>query len=38
MKLIVAIIKPFKITEVKNALQEAGVSRMTVAEVKGFGR
>ncbi|MCL5270611.1 MAG: P-II family nitrogen regulator [bacterium] len=38
MKLIVAIIKPFKITEVKNALNEIGVSRMTVSEVKGYGR
>ena len=38
MKLIVAIIKPFKITEIKNALQEIGANRMTVAEVKGYGR
>jgi nitrogen regulatory protein P-II 2 len=38
MKLVVAIIKPFKISEVKNALSEIGITRMTVAEVKGFGR
>ncbi|TAK92872.1 MAG: P-II family nitrogen regulator [Verrucomicrobia bacterium] len=38
MKKIEAIIKPFKLTEVKDALQEAGVSGMTVTEVKGFGR
>lgn len=38
MKLIVAIIKPFKITEVKDALNEIGVNRMTVSEVKGYGR
>lgn len=38
MKLIIAIIKPFKITEVKNALNEIGVNRMTVTEVKGYGR
>jgi nitrogen regulatory protein P-II 1 len=38
MKLIVAIIKPFKLEEVKEALSEAGVEGMTVTEVKGFGR
>lgn len=38
MKLVVAIIKPFKISEVKSALSEIGVTRMTVAEVKGYGR
>jgi nitrogen regulatory protein PII len=38
MKLILAIIKPFKITEVKQALSELGVNRMTVSEVKGYGR
>ncbi len=38
MKLIVAIIKPFKLTEVKEALNEIGVTRMTVSEVKGYGR
>ncbi|HSL98522.1 MAG TPA: P-II family nitrogen regulator [Candidatus Limnocylindria bacterium] len=38
MKKIEAIIKPFKLDEVKNALQEIGVSGMTVTEVKGFGR
>ncbi len=38
MKLIEAIIKPFKLDEVKSALVEAGVKGMTVSEVKGFGR
>jgi nitrogen regulatory protein P-II 1 len=38
MKKIEAIIKPFKIEEVKEALQEIGISGMTVTEVKGFGR
>jgi nitrogen regulatory protein P-II 2 len=38
VKLVVAIIKPFKITEVKHALSELGVNRMTVSEVKGYGR
>jgi nitrogen regulatory protein P-II 1 len=38
MKLIVAIIKPFKLEEVKAALAEVGVEGMTVTEVKGFGR
>jgi nitrogen regulatory protein PII len=38
MKKIEAIIKPFKLDEVKNALQELGISGMTVVEVKGFGR
>ncbi|HTZ20063.1 MAG TPA: P-II family nitrogen regulator [Opitutaceae bacterium] len=38
MKLIIAIIKPFKVEEVKSALTEAGFAGMTVAEVKGFGR
>jgi len=38
MKLIVAIIKPFKLTDVKEALTELGELRMTVSEVKGFGR
>ncbi len=38
MKLIEAIIKPFKLDEVKSALIEAGVKGMTVTEVKGFGR
>jgi len=38
MKKIEAIIKPFKLDEVKNTLQEIGVSGMTVTEVKGFGR
>jgi nitrogen regulatory protein P-II 2 len=38
MKLIVAIIKPFKLDEVRAALSEIGISGMTVTEVKGFGR
>ena len=38
MKKIEAIIKPFKLEEVKEALSEAGVEGMTVSEVKGFGR
>ncbi len=38
MKLVTAIIKPFKLDEVKDALTEAGVQGMTVSEVKGFGR
>ena len=38
MKKIVAIIKPFKLDEVKEALGEIGVSGMTITEVKGFGR
>jgi nitrogen regulatory protein P-II 1 len=38
MKKIEAIIKPFKLTEVKDALHEIGVTGMTVTEVKGFGR
>ncbi|HEU5047787.1 MAG TPA: P-II family nitrogen regulator [Rickettsiales bacterium] len=38
MKKIEAIIKPFKLDEVKEALQEIGIQGLTVAEVKGFGR
>jgi nitrogen regulatory protein P-II 1 len=38
MKRIEAIIKPFKLEEVKTRLRELGVSGMTVSEVKGFGR
>ncbi len=38
MKLVTAIIKPFKLDEVRAALSELGVSGMTVTEVKGFGR
>ena len=38
MKLIIAIIKPFKLEEVKDALSEIGIEGMTVTEVKGFGR
>jgi nitrogen regulatory protein PII len=38
MKLVTAIIKPFKLEEVKDALAEVGIEGMTVTEVKGFGR
>ena len=38
MKKVEAIIKPFKLEEVKEALAEIGVQGMTVTEVKGFGR
>ena len=38
MKLITAIIKPFKLDEVKDALQDIGVQGMTVTESRGFGR
>ena len=38
MKLITAIVKPFKIDDVKEALKSAGVQGMTVSEVRGFGR
>lgn len=38
MKLITAIVKPFKLDEVKEALKDAGVAGMTVSEVQGFGR
>ena len=38
MKLITAIVKPFKLDDVKTALKDAGVTGMTVTEVQGFGR
>jgi len=38
MKLVIAIIKPFKLDEVREALSALGVQGMTVTEVKGFGR
>lgn len=38
MKLIVAIIKPFKLDDVREALSDIGIAGMTVTEVKGFGR
>ena len=38
MKLVMAIFKPFKLDEVREALSEIGVSGLTVTEVKGFGR
>lgn len=38
MKLITAIVKPFKVEEVREALSEAGVVGMTMTEVRGFGR
>ncbi len=38
MKLVMAIIKPFKLSDVKEALAELGIVRMTISEVKGYGR
>jgi len=38
MKLVIAIIKPFKLDDVRDALSEIGVQGLTVTEVKGFGR
>ena len=38
MKLVTAIVKPFKLDEVKVAVKEVGVSGMTVSQVRGFGR
>jgi nitrogen regulatory protein P-II 2 len=38
MKLVIAVIKPFKLDDVREALSAAGVQGMTVSEVKGFGR
>ena len=38
MKLVIAVIKPFKLDEVRDALTRLGVHGMTVAEVKGYGR
>jgi nitrogen regulatory protein P-II 1 len=38
MKLITAVVKPFKLDDIKTALKEAGVTGMTVTEVQGFGR
>ena len=38
MKLVIAVIKPFKLDEVRDALTQIGVHGMTVTEVKGFGR
>jgi len=38
MKLITAIVKPFKVDDVRQALQDVGIQGMTVCEVKGFGR
>ncbi|RMH68181.1 MAG: P-II family nitrogen regulator [Actinomyces sp.] len=38
MKLVTAVIKPFKLDDVRNALADRGVSGMTVSEVQGFGR
>ncbi|MFN0092072.1 MAG: P-II family nitrogen regulator [Acidimicrobiales bacterium] len=38
MKLVTAIVKPFKLDDVKNALKELGVTGLTVSEVQGFGR
>lgn len=38
MKLVTAVIKPFKLDDVRNALSEIGIQGVTVTEVKGFGR
>ncbi|MCL4443646.1 MAG: P-II family nitrogen regulator [Actinobacteria bacterium] len=38
MKSVVAVVKPFKLEDVKNALQDIGVTGMTVTEAQGFGR
>lgn len=38
MKLVTAIVKPFKLDEIRDALQRAGVEGMTVSEARGFGR
>jgi len=38
MKIVVAVIKPFKLDEVKDALREVGVQGLTMGEVQGFGR
>ena len=38
MKLVTAIIKPFKLEDVRNALENIGIQGMTITEVKGFGR
>ena len=38
MKLVTAIVKPFRLDDVRNALGEVGIQGMTVSEVKGFGR
>lgn len=38
MKLVTAIVKPFKLSEIKEALQEAGFPALTVSEVRGYGR
>ena len=38
MKLITAVVKPFKLDDVKDALKAAGIAGLTVTEVRGFGR
>ncbi|MBA3398795.1 MAG: P-II family nitrogen regulator [Acidimicrobiia bacterium] len=38
MKLITAVVKPFKLDDVKDAMKTAGIAGMTITEVKGFGR
>ena len=38
MKLIMAVIKPFRLDDVRDALSEIGIKGMTITEVKGFGR
>jgi nitrogen regulatory protein P-II 2 len=38
MKLLIAVVKPFKVSEVMDALRAVGVNRMSVSEIKGYGR
>ena len=38
MKLITAIVKPFKLDEIRDSLSEVGIMGLTITEVKGFGR
>lgn len=38
MKLLIAIVKPFKIAEISNALEKVGIRRLSLSEVKGYGR
>lgn len=38
MKLLIAIVKPFKVAGISDALEEAGIRRMSISEVKGYGR
>jgi nitrogen regulatory protein PII len=38
MKLLIAIVKPFKISEISDALEQVGIRRLSISEVKGYGR